>query len=275
MGFENFALSRDIGYLAFALSGAALGLVMRLVPVPPKTRDRIVPVIFLVFSGAVALFALSIIQSQGKIFLVKGFYFVGIIMLVLCCLASRFSRIIGFPLLVLAGFLTVFGGFFLRSLVRIDGPETVLAEISGPSDLGDRAYTVQISKMGDNAGRHSVKIALRAGTELETEAQTGTELKAPKLTIRSIQIRPDSALPFLGGTVFGAIRGIHSGDRALYEFALPLGSFFFPREPGEEKRFLGITSIISEAELTLDHLRPGFPVRVMARPFAGPVLWID
>lgn len=274
MNFENFALSRDIGYLAFALTGAALGLFARLIPfsaVSLKKRSRIISVVFLIFAVVIALFALSVIQSRGKIFLIKEFYFFGIAALVLCGLALRFFRAAALPLLVLAGFLVVASGLFLRPLVKINGPETVLAEIGLSSESGDRAYFVQIPKTRGRTGTYPLEIDPQGGTELQSgiAPQRGTELQAlpfPELRIRSLYIRFDDMLPFLGGTVFGAISSIRDGDRALYTFTPPLESRLIPQEPDTEKHFPGIISIVCEAAFNLDHPRPDFPARITARP---------
>jgi hypothetical protein len=130
--------------------------------------------------------------------------------------------------------------------------------------------------MWDRRDTYPLEIDSYGGTEL----QTGTDIRvlsSPELVICSIYIRFGDAIPFLGGAVFGAISSIRNGDRALYEFTLPLKSHFVPQEPNVENRFLGISSILHETKLDLDYSRQGFPVRIMAQPVAGvfdPVLQV-
>jgi hypothetical protein len=244
MDFEHFALSRDMGYLGFMMAGIALGLLLQLCPSvrPAKKKHWIIPVSMLFFSAAVVFFAVSLIYSQGRILFLKAWYLPGLISAGVFTFAGRFPLAAAFPLLLLAGALAVVSGIISRPFVRLTGPETVLAVVSGVQNpnSGDRAYTVQISK---------------TGASLFSPA-TGTELE-----IQALRLHPAPALPFFGGSVLSAVSGIFNGGEAVYTLRLP-GLTGLSQKNAEKRRFFGVKASLLKETLSFDQVQPGFPLRV-------------
>lgn len=207
MGFENFALARDLLYLTFALMGAALGCALHYFRKKPKApfRNRMISFGLVLLSGALVSFTVAIVITNGAI--LRAFFLLipaGILALVFV-LACRFPKAAAFPLIVLAGVVTIWIGFSCFRFPHIDAGGSLLARIydNGSGDLVIRFnYPAGMDGVGE---KPNLELAIpRTGQETVT------------LDVQAVCFYFDERFPLIGGDRRGFITAINHNEIPLF-----------------------------------------------------------
>jgi hypothetical protein len=200
MDFEKIGLSRDLLYLTAVLLGTALGFFLTLFrkDMETRARNRRISLIFCILSGAVAVFALSLLNSRALILNESRFFVPSVVFALICALAVYFPRGAAFPLILVAGLLTVWIAYsFLRfplieenvtSLMSISHAEENRLAVYLPSNDGDRAEPVVYQVTGDSSS----------------------------ITFSAAVISFDWLYPIVGGENRGAITAIRKEGETIY-----------------------------------------------------------
>ena len=139
MDFKNFNIGRDLLYLSFLFTGAALGCFIsrlkRRASLRFKNRCLTLGIIFL--SPAAAVFACMLIVTGGRFFTDPVYYITGSILALVVLLAFRFPRAAGFPAILITGLVLVWTACSFGRFPRFDGSEINLghAEINNSGGI--------------------------------------------------------------------------------------------------------------------------------------------
>jgi hypothetical protein len=209
MDFDNFALSRDLFYLAGALAGAAVGCFLTLFRKDRsiRSRNRRISVLLCVLSGAIIAIALSLIISQRGILRVNFlFVFVGICFFVFM-FAVIFPRAVAYPLILAGGLLFVWVGYTFLRFPVIEESSVPLAFVSHERErlvvrfpTGDRAQNIS---RNSKSGQDKIEPLVVSGD-------------VSSLEFFAIVISYNKLYPLIGGEKRGVISMIRRGDEMLY-----------------------------------------------------------
>ena len=130
MDSEKLYAGRDLLYLAFIFFGAGLGCFIHCFRKRAKRsfRDRCVTLGLIFFTGTVAVFAVMLILTRGKIITGLSFYATGIILAALAFFAARFPRAAGFPAIILTGLIITWIAYSFAQFPGFYNPKNGLTE---------------------------------------------------------------------------------------------------------------------------------------------------
>jgi|GEM_PF-6579177 hypothetical protein len=234
---------RDLGYLAFAMLGVALALLVsslfRQLSIRHKNRRTSLALLFL--SGSLAAAAGAVVISDAAILLDRQLLLPAGILAAAFMFSVWFPRAVAFPLIIVAGAAVALGSYFFLRLPELRGGTASLAALRVGAD-----------------GVLGVRFSFLAGPE-----QEGRFLELPAadpaapLAVRVVLVRLDRRCPLVGGQVRGAVAMLSRGDAALAPSGManhPLFGRQAPDPAGRGLRRLGIdiadrTGEFSAAEL--------------------------
>jgi len=196
MESEKLFIGRDLLYLAFLFLGAGLGCFLNRYRLRAKKayRDRSVTIGLVMLSGTVAVFAISLIVTGGKLFTDPRFYYTGMILSLFPLLSFRFPRAAGFPVIILAGLATVWTAYSFSQYPRFD----LVPANMGNIEIGtDRQVVLNV--LPDKSS---------AGFFLEHDSK-------PELTITSFEYAV--FIPVIGGEQRGKITEFRNSGIVIYE----------------------------------------------------------
>jgi hypothetical protein len=207
MEFEHFALVRDLLCLAGAFAGAGIGLILTLFRRTGSIRgnnQRIV-IIFCLFSGMVAFFALAFIFSAGAVFRYGPVFVPAGFFVLIFAAAVFFPRAAAFPLIIAAGFITVWAGFsFLRFPLVLETP----APLAVIQNRGDGQLSITL---GEKEGRGSKPGKGGDPVSLQFSGPAGS------LEFSAFFIKANALLPLIGGQERGTITMVRQNGGVIYK----------------------------------------------------------
>jgi hypothetical protein len=209
MDFEHFALSRDLLYLAGALTGAALGCFLSLFGKTRtiRSRNRRISVLLCVLSGAIAAMALSLIVSQMRI-LGAGLLFIPVgVCVFVFMLAVVFPGFVAYPLILVSGLLVIWAGHTFLRFPVIKESSVPLAFV-----FHEREHIVVRFPAGDRAQNNDRSPNPRPG-RIESLVVSGDLFS---LEFSAAVITHNRLYPIIGGEKRGAIAMIRRGADILY-----------------------------------------------------------
>jgi hypothetical protein len=210
MNVDIPALFRDFLYLGAALIGAALGCILSLFrgDLSPKCRNRIVSLIFWIFSGAVIAITAAILNVPGDFSGFPALFRPLLLPLAVVALiflgGCRFPRA-GFFLTLPAGLSIVWLGYsFLR--FPLIGPEgKILALVDG---RGDGTYSLCLESPPHPARPKSSGLVRR-------------EFFGASLEVEGVYVFLDERFPLIGGKGRGLLQEVRGNGEMI--FSGPLG----------------------------------------------------
>ena len=243
MDFEHFAPARDFFYLAAMFLGAGTGCLLGRFRKNSTRRFRnwSITVALLFFSGMLAAIAISIIYSNGSIFMETSLYpYMGILVLVFV-LALRFPRAGGFSFIIIVGIFIVWisCGYLCFPEIKKSDRLRVTRETNG---------LFHVIPAQNSSGK--------AFSVLSFKAEGNNQI----LEFRAFNFAFSRILPIIGGINRGDIAEIRCGDELIYEA---------PRFSNKLSRslYLGADAMLAkrhffsfhemQAKLDLGKLRPG------------------
>jgi hypothetical protein len=209
MDFDNFALARDLFYLAGALAGAAAGCFLTLFRrnCSIRSRNRRISVLLCVLSGAIAAIALSLIVSQRGILRVNFLFVSTGICIFVFVFAVIFPRAVAYPLILAGGLLFVWVGYTFLRFPVIEESSVPLAFVSHE---GERL----VVRFPSGGRSQNISRNLKSGQDkIEPLVVSGD---VSSLEFFAVVISYNRLYPLIGGEKRGVISMIRRGDEILY-----------------------------------------------------------
>jgi len=221
MRSDLMPLGRDLGYLAFAMLGVALALLVsslfRQLSIRHKNRRTSLALLFL--SGALAAAAGAVVVSDAAILRDRQLLLPAGILAAAFMFSVWFPRLVAFPLIIVAGVAVSLGSFLFLRLPELQGGAGSLATLRVGADGG---------------------FAVRFPEEDGFMSLDSSDPRAP-LTIQVVQVRLDRRYPLVGGQVRGAVVRLGQGNAVLAPPAThPLFGERPPDPAGKDQPRLGI-----------------------------------
>jgi hypothetical protein len=209
MDFDNFALSRDLFYLAGALTGAAAGCFLTLFRKDRsiRSRNRRISVLLCVLSGTIAAIALSLIISQRGILRVNFLLVSTGIFVFVFMFAVVFPRAVAYPLILVGGLLFVWVAYTFLRFPEIEESSVPLAFVSH-----ERESLVIRFPSGDR----DQSINRNSKSRQDKIEQLVVSGDAASLEFFAMVISYNRLYPLIGGEKRGVISMIRRGDELLY-----------------------------------------------------------
>jgi hypothetical protein len=238
MDVRNFSAARDILYLSGALTGIAFGYILSLFRknIGIHFRNRLLTLMLVAFSGALAAFSAAILVSRGDIFSSGALFFAVGACVPVFALAALFPRTVAYPLVLAGGLLAVWLGYsFLRfppvaeggaSLVYVyhkgDNAYSVRIPVE-PAKQRDRAAVLrgragQIGDRADKIDSLSVSAEPSPGPAGDRAAAVVFQINGaqPPLDIKGFLMGFHPCYPLIGGTARGRVTLIRRDNEILY-----------------------------------------------------------
>jgi hypothetical protein len=218
MDVRNFSIARDLLYLSGALMGVTAGYILSLFKkyLSIRSRNRLITVIFIAFSGVLAAFSAALVVSSGDIFSLRGLFFAAAAGVPVFALAVFFPRAAAYPLVLAGGLLTVWLGYSFLQFPPAAGAESPLAYVR-PEGAG--RYSIRLPPQRVNPGDRA-KTRDRTGAVPAEDRSAAAVFQIsgnqPPLDIEAAHIRFHPWYPLIGGTGRGLITLIRRGDEVLY-----------------------------------------------------------
>jgi hypothetical protein len=243
MDFENYAISRDLFYLAALFLGAGCGCFLNRFRIIAKTRFRILSVTagLCFFSGAAAAFFISIILSNWKIFGETSLYLPMGILAVLVILVFRFPRAAGFPIFLLSCVFVVFIGYTGYRIPVIDNSSLLRLSRDGNNIV--RISTVRSNETSSRRTNDDSFLSFQVRGE------------GSALEINSFSVVPSKVFPVFGGISRGLITEIRYNQTVIYANSQSLQMFFSNPSAKEDsffRKFMELLLSPMEASGTLE-----------------------
>ncbi|MDR0688910.1 MAG: hypothetical protein LBG08_01400 [Spirochaetaceae bacterium] len=257
MGSDTAALFRDLLYLSALLTGAALGCILSLFrrDLTLRCRDRIVSLVFLIFSAVIVVVTAMILKAPGGLPRLPALILPAAVIALISLGACRFPRAGAF-LFLPVGLCVVWLGYSFLRFPRI-GPEGKTLGLLGSRGDGTYSLSLELGPTPERAGSSGVVHLKFPGGTLELEG---------------IYVFFDERFPLIGGEGRGLIRGIRRNGEPVLSGPLGesslLGAYYAWFPPPAEEKGTGFSFRRFYHTLDLDPLPAGGVVEVILGP--GP-----
>lgn len=258
MGSDTAALFRDLLYLSALLTGAALGCMLSLFrgDLTLKCRDRLLSLVFLIFSAVIVVVTVMILKTPGGFSRLPALILPAAAIALGSLGACRFPRAGAFLFLPL-GLCVVWLGYSFLRFPRI-GPEGKILGLLGSRADGTYSLSLELGPKPEWAGAPEVVHLRFPGGTLELEG---------------VYVFFDERFPLIGGEGRGLIRGIRRNGEPVFSGSLGesslLGAYYACFPPPAEGKGAGFSFRRFYHTLDLDPLPAGGLVEVILGP--GPL----